>query len=139
MAEKIDCVYHIDHENRIAKCENKIEDLDNRLTEVEKKQALTDKEIQSAVKDIAQYMKAMNDTVNKIQEGTSKNSEEIQALSNKMDNREKDLDELKDLKSKVTQIDEEGKLNIRLWLKENFIYVAMGVMAIVYLVDKFIK
>jgi len=144
MAEttSVNCIYHISHEKQLERHDNEIKELDNRVTETEKCLAVYNVELTNAVKDIAMYMKDMNKTVNKIEQGTTQNSSDIQTLTNKIEQRDRDFEEMEKLKNRVEKIDSEGTINVRHDITQNYakikviIYVGctVGGAAITYLI-----
>lgn len=131
MADNI-CLYHTDHENRIVKNEKAISDLDDRVTDLDKESAVSRTEIVSVLKNLEKLPATMAEisvTMISMQGEISNSNERMGRLENKFTS----------LDTRMTQVDEEGKFNIRTWFKANWPYLMVGLLALIYLSTELVK
>ncbi|WP_206459455.1 hypothetical protein [Anaerovorax sp. IOR16] len=126
------CPFHPDHENRIKKLEKDVEDLDNQFTKLDKSTAVKQEKIFTileALSKIPETMESMKNTMVEMQR-------EIRDSSTKMDALERNVDSLKnqvtDTREKIDKVDDEGKFNIRLWIKNKWFWLSLGLATLLY-------
>lgn len=124
--ENCNCQYHEDHSNRIEALENSFEKVNERLTSLDKEHAVSRTEITSSLKSLEKLPETMvkiSETMVSIQGEITKSNERISRMETTVTN----------LNSKISQVDEEGKFNIRIWIKNNWIGLSIGLIALLYL------
>lgn len=125
-----ECKFHSDHSNRIKKLEKDCDNLDDRVTELDKNTAVNTQVILSSLKNLERLPDTMieiSNTMISMQGEISKSNERIGELDNKFNL----------LKDQIDEVDEEGKFNIRKFLKDNWISLVVAVGAMAYLIKKF--
>ena len=125
-----ECKFHSDHNNRIKKLEKDCDNLDDRVTELDKNTAVNTQVILSSLKNLERLPDTMieiSNTMISMQGEISKSNERIGELDNKFNL----------LKDQIDEVDEEGKFNIRKFLKDNWISLVVAVGAMAYLIKKF--
>lgn len=126
------CPSHGDHTERIKKLENKYDDLDDRVTVLDKETAVSRAEIVGVLKNLESLpatMDSIGKTMVSMQGEISKSNDRMGSLEKKFGQ----------LDSRITQVDEEGKFNIRKWIKDNWIGLAIGLTALIYIGTELIK
>lgn len=126
------CPYHADHNQRIKKLETHYDELDDRVTALDKDFAVSKTEIFGAIKSLDK----LPDTMNEIGKTMRSMQEEIRKSNDRMEGMEA---KLTTLDNKMTQIDEDGKFNIRLWLKRNWISILVILAILGYLWSDILK
>lgn len=125
-----ECKFHSDHSNRIKKLEKDCDNLDDRVTELDKNTAVNTQVILSSLKNLERLPDTMieiSNTMISMQGEISKSNERIGELDNKFNL----------LKDQIDEVDEDGKFNIRKFLKDNWISLVVAVGAMAYLIKKF--
>lgn len=141
------CPNHTSHEMRLCNAENDIKDLDDRVNEIdkivavqqEKWIAVTDKltnaimPLSNAILDLSKSTNEMQRSMENMQIELKNNTKEIADVKSSLDNKIKDVKkDVCDYKNKVDEIDEDGKINIRKWIKNNWFPFIIGVSALIY-------
>jgi len=125
-----ECKFHSDHSNRIKKLEKDCDNLDDRVTELDKNTAVNTQVILSSLKNLERLPDTMieiSNTMISMQGEISKSNERIGELDNKFNL----------LKDQIDEVDEDGKFNIRKFLKDNWISIVVAAGAMAYLIKKF--
>lgn len=121
MAER--CERHGEFELRLGNAEKKIDDVDIRVDKLETTTALDNQKFTLILENLSGLPSAMSD----IRETLILMKNEIREAGDKTDRLEHKFDKLND---RVCQIDSEGKLNLREWIKSNFIPLAIAISGI---------
>lgn len=124
-----ECKFHSDHSNRIKKLEKDCDNLDDRVTELDKNTAVNTQVILSSLKNLERLPDTMieiSNTMISMQGEISKSNERIGELDNKFNL----------LKDQIDEVDEDGKFNIRKFLKDNWISIVVAAGAMAYLIKK---
>ena len=117
-----ECKYHTDHESRIKKLQDDYDDLDDRVTELDKDTAVNTQMILSSLKNLEKLPETMSNiskTMISMQGEISKSNERIGDLDTKFNS----------LSKKIDEVDEEGKFNIRKWIRDNWIALSVLIVA----------
>lgn len=129
MAER--CEKHGEFELRLGNVEKKtyeidiqVDVIDTRVDELEKSTALDNQRFTLVLENLSGLPKAMND----IKEALVLMKGEIKSAGDQTARLEQKVDKLD---KKVCAIDNDGKLNLREWIKQNFIPLAIAVSGIV--------
>ena len=104
---------------------HQIDDIKSDIKELQNKQEMI-YDLTTSVKVMAENLSTVKDDVKEIKQGQS-------ALSDKVDNQINEIkidvdNKVETVKHDVKQIDDEGKFNIRVWLRDN--WVAIGALLI---------
>lgn len=126
------CLYHTDHENRIVKNERSITELDNRVTDLDKDHAVSKTEILGVLRNLEK----LPETMAQISTTMVSMQGEIQSSNDRMGRLE---NKFNSLDTRISQVDEDGKFNIRKWIRDNWIGLSIGLAALIYFGSEFIK
>lgn len=133
------CPHYHTHTEMIKKLEGKYDDLDDRVTALDKESAVSRTEILGVLKNLAsipETLTEVNKTMVSMQEEISKSGNQIGDLKGQMGNLK---DDFKKLDTRITQVDEDGKFNIRKWFKDNWPFLMVGLLALVYIGSELVK
>jgi chromosome segregation ATPase len=124
-----DCLYHIDHENRIKSLEYKNESLDDRITITEKNFAIFDIEYRNAIVKLPETLESLKNTMVEMQVKLNQNCEQINSLEKKINDI---TDDIEGVKKEVDIVDEKSKIDFLDVIKNNIWKILTGV-AILYI------
>lgn len=126
------CNFHSDHVTRIKKVEKTCEELDDRLTDLDKSTAVINQEVKDALKNLSKLpetMEEINRTMLSMQKEISVSNQRIGDLDGKFNS----------LSNKINEIDEDGKFNIRKWVKDNWITISVLIVGGIYFGKRLIE
>lgn len=117
------CALHEGFEKKIGEIVNHVEDVDKRVISLEKNTALDIQRLTLLLENLAKLPEAidlMRDSLNSMQTEIKSSGEKTESLEKKLD----------DLNVKVCKIDENNTFSINGFIKEHFIGVIVGCVAI---------
>ena len=137
------CLKHEDHERRITILEEDYDNLNEKYTKIDKDLAVTTTSIIQTLKGLEKLpdtLNAIKDTMSVMQvsigktvEKTDALAEQVKLVNDKVEKTDSLIeqvkyvnDKLESVNSKVEQIDEEGKFNIRKYVKDNWIKIIIS-------------
>jgi chromosome segregation ATPase len=141
---KFECIYHIDHENRIRKNEEDIKELDDRITDTEKTVAVFDVELREAIKNMSKLPEAIDKLTNSNIELHGK----IDRTCNVVDSLKKDFESYKNENNEtIKTVKEEAeeandKFKVDIWkdfIKPNLKWIITILFAVGYIVYTQVK
>lgn len=109
-----ECIYHTDHESRVKELEAGYKDLKNLFTELDKNTAVSNEKILGALSNLEKLPETMieiSKTMVSMQGEITKSNEHMSSLDRRVTT----------LSKKLEEVDEDGKFNIRKWIKENWV------------------
>lgn len=114
---------------------HQIDDIKSDIKELQNKQEMI-YDLTTSVKVMAENLSTVKDDVKEIKQGQS-------ALSDKVDNQineiKTDVDnKVETVKHDVKQIDDEGKFNIRVWIRDNWIAISALLVLGIGIIKNFI-
>lgn len=119
------CVFH-------EKLEQRVSDVEDEISELKTKQLLDNQKFTMILENLSK----LPDAINNMEKTLIGMQEEIKRSGDKTESLEKKFDKLN---AKVCEIDEDGKFDIRKWIRQNFIALVLAVTGVGAWISTLIK
>lgn len=148
--EIVECPRHEEHERRIKVLEKDLSGFGKRITDLDKEYAVTKERMMLSMQDLSK----LPDTLNKMNESMVLMQRSLDENNCKTDNFSGDVKDLRDevkqlnmkvenevkfLNEKVEDINEEGKFNIRKYIRDNWVALLVGIAGLIVFSSSFLK
>lgn len=137
--EGFDCPKHEEHERRIGTLETDLNGLGKRVTQLDKDFAVSKESITQSIQNLSRLpetLEKMNDSMISMQRSLDDNNRKTDGFGEDV----KELrSEVRHLNDKVDAINEEGKFNVRKYLRDNWAALLIGVGGLIAAGSQFLK